>query len=176
MIVTGELSDAQRIRQAIRGADAVISALGAALDRKTKGTPVADGTRNIVAAMEAENVSRYIGLATPSVADEGDQPTLRARILPVVAGLLYSNALRELVGMTSAVVQSKLDWTIARITRPTTGSRKALCARAFSAATSWDRRCRGRTSPTSSSRSSATTRSRERHRQSVTSLNEREKP
>jgi hypothetical protein len=36
-----------------------------------------------------------------------------------VARLLFPNALNELVGTTTAVTQSDLDWTIARITRPT---------------------------------------------------------
>jgi hypothetical protein len=85
---------------------------------------VTDGTKNIVAAMQTEHVERYIGLATPSVPDERDNPTLKARILPVVAGLLFRNALNELVGMTTAVTGSDLDWTIARITRPTGGRPK----------------------------------------------------
>jgi putative NADH-flavin reductase len=117
-IVTGELSDEDLVRQGVRGADAVISALGPSLKRSAKGAPVTIGTQNIVAAMEAENTNRFIGLATPSVADKRDRPTLKARVLPVVARLLFPNALAELVGMTTAVTQSGLDWTIARITSP----------------------------------------------------------
>jgi hypothetical protein len=108
----------------VHGADAVISALGPSLSRGSKGTPVTDGTRNIVAAMEAERVSRYIGLATPSVPDVRDKPTLKARILPVMAGLLFPNALTELVGMTKTVTDSGLNWTIARITSPNNGQPK----------------------------------------------------
>lgn len=117
-IVTGELTDAQRIRESVRGAAAVISALGPSLNRGAKGTPVTDGTGNIVAAMQAEHISRYVGLATPSVADERDEPTWKAKILPRVAGLLFPNALEEITGMTKAVTQSGLDWTIVRITSP----------------------------------------------------------
>ena len=122
--LTGELSDKARILQAVRGSDAVISALGPLLRRGSKGTPVTDGTKNIVAAMQTEHVGRYIGLATPSVPDERDKPSLKAKILPVVAGLLFPNALNEVVGMTTAVTQSDLDWTIARITRPINGKPK----------------------------------------------------
>jgi putative NADH-flavin reductase len=117
-IVTGELSDAARVRESVSGAGAVVSALGPSMNRSTKGTPVSNGTKNIVAAMEAENVGRFIGLATPSVPDERDRLTLKARVLPKIAGLLFPNALREIVGMTTAVTQSNLDWTIARITSP----------------------------------------------------------
>ncbi|WP_246889527.1 NAD(P)-dependent oxidoreductase [Mycolicibacterium sp. GESEQ-9] len=129
--VTGELSDAERIRQAIHGADAVISALGPSLKRGSKGTPITDGTRNIAAAMTAENVSRYIGLATPSVPDERDEPTLKAKILPIMAGTMFPNALTELVGMTQAITKSGLNWTIARITRPTNGKPKGTVRAGF---------------------------------------------
>jgi uncharacterized protein YbjT (DUF2867 family) len=37
--IAGELSDAARIQQAVRGSDAVISALGPLLRRGSKGTP-----------------------------------------------------------------------------------------------------------------------------------------
>jgi nucleoside-diphosphate-sugar epimerase len=129
--IAGELSDEAGIQQAVRGAEAVISALGPLLRRGSTGTPVTDGTKNIVTAMQTEHVRRYIGLATPSVPDERDNPTLKAKILPVVAGLLFPNALTELVGMTTAVTQSDLDWTIARITRPTGGKPKGTVRAGF---------------------------------------------
>jgi hypothetical protein len=88
------------------------------LRRGATGTPTTDGTRTIVAAMKASGVDRFVGLATPSVADPRDQPTLKAKALPVMARLAFPNALTELVGMTDAVTSSDLDWTIARITSP----------------------------------------------------------
>jgi NAD(P)H-binding len=151
--ISGELSNEVRIQQAVRGADAVISALGPLLRRGSRGTPVTDGTKNIVTAMQSEHIGRYILLATPSVPDERDCPTLEAKILPVVAGLLFPNALNEFVGMTAAVTQSDLDWTGPShgSPDPPAGGRKILCARAFSAATRWDPQCREPTSPPSSS-------------------------
>ena len=115
----GALTDQRAIRESVRGSDAVISALGPSLKLGAKGTPIADGTANIVAAMRAEGVQRFIGLATPSVPDPRDHSTLKAHVLPVMAGIMFPNALRELRGMTKAVVESDLDWTVARITSPT---------------------------------------------------------
>jgi nucleoside-diphosphate-sugar epimerase len=129
--VTGELSDGQRIRQAIHGADAVISALGPSLKRSAKGTPITDGTKHIVAAMDAEEIGRFIGLATPSVPDERDEPTLKAKALPIIAGFLFPNALADIIGMTTAVTQSRLDWTIARITNPNNGTPKGTVRAGF---------------------------------------------
>lgn len=130
-VAAGELSDAQGVRDAVVGADAVISALGPSMNRGTKGTPVTEGTRNIVAATEAEHVSRYIGLATPSVPDERDEPTLKAKVLPLMAGVLFPNALKELMGMTTAVTESGLDWTLARITSPNNGKPKGTVRAGF---------------------------------------------
>ncbi|WP_329624914.1 NAD(P)H-binding protein [Streptomyces sp. NBC_01255] len=100
-------------------ADAVISALGPSLSRSATGTPLTEGTRNIIAAMQAEHVSRFIGLATPSLADPQDKPHWKHKVLPVMAKLMFPNALAELTRMTAAVTHSGLDYTIARITNPT---------------------------------------------------------
>jgi uncharacterized protein YbjT (DUF2867 family) len=116
---TGHLSDPNAVSAAVTGSDAVISALGPSLKRGVKGTELADGTRAVVAAMRQAGVHRFIGLATPSVPDPRDRPNVRAKILPVLAKVLFPNALSELRGMTAAVTTSGLDWTIARITNPT---------------------------------------------------------
>lgn len=118
-VVTGELSDGNAVQQALSGSDAVISALGPSLKRSATGTPVTDGTRTIVQAMEAQKVARFIGLATPSLADPQDKPHWKHKVLPLMAGLTIPNALAELKGMTAAVTSSDLDYTIARITNPT---------------------------------------------------------
>lgn len=117
-IIQGKLDDRAGIARALNGADAVISALGPSLRRGATGTPITAGTRTIVAAMHAAGVRRFIGLATPSIADPRDRPTLKAKVLPVMARLAFPNALTELIGMTDAVTSSDLDWTIARITSP----------------------------------------------------------
>ena len=69
--------------------------------------------------MNIEGVRRYIGLATPSVADPRDRSSVKAKVLPAIAKLAFSNALDEITGMTKVVTDSNLDWTIASITKPT---------------------------------------------------------
>ena len=117
-VVQGELSDGDRVASVIAGADAVISALGPSLSPWATGTPVTDGTRAIVDAMTAAGVRRYVGIATPSVADERDAPTFTGWFLPGLARLTMPHAFVEVVGMTEIVSRSDLDWTIARITNP----------------------------------------------------------
>lgn len=115
----GQLADVAAVQQAIDGADAVISALGPSLKPVAAGTPLTEGTRNIVAAVQRAGVRRFIGLATPSVSDVRDLPTLQGRIIPLMAKTMFPRALVEVIGMSAAVTGSGLDWTLARITNPT---------------------------------------------------------
>lgn len=88
----GQLSDADAVRETIAGADAVISALGPTLKPGATGTPLTEGTRTVVAAMVHAGVRRFIGLATPSLSDPRDRPTVKAKVLPVIAKLMFPNA------------------------------------------------------------------------------------
>ncbi|MFE7720571.1 NAD(P)-dependent oxidoreductase [Nocardia rhizosphaerihabitans] len=117
-VVTTELTDTDTVTEAIRGADAVISALGPSLKRSGTGSAVTDATKTIVAAMHTTGVSRFVGLATPSLADPRDKPHWKPKVLPLIARLAFPNALTELKNMTAAVTASDLDYTIARISAP----------------------------------------------------------
>ena len=118
-VQVGQLSDPDAVRTAVAGSGAVISALGPSLGSRGTGTPLTEGLRTVVAAMRDAGVRRFIGLATPSIPDPRDRPTLKAKVLPLMARLMFPQALADLEGMTAAVAGSDLDWTIARITRPT---------------------------------------------------------
>ncbi|TDO46840.1 putative NADH-flavin reductase [Kribbella sp. VKM Ac-2527] len=118
-VQVGQLGEVATVRQAIDGTDAVISALGPTLKPFANGTALTEGTRAIVQAMKETGVRRFIGLATPSVPDERDLPTLQGRIIPLMAKTMFPRALAEVIGMSAAVAGSGLDWTLARITNPT---------------------------------------------------------
>jgi putative NADH-flavin reductase len=120
-VIAGELADHASVRAAVRGADAVISALGPSLDRRTTGMPLVGGTQNIVDAMRAEGVSRFVGLATPSLRDPRDRPSVLEWLVPLLGRAVFPRAYRELLAMSQIVVDSPLDWTIARFVRPTNG-------------------------------------------------------
>ena len=118
-MITGELSDSDQVSAAVRVSDAVVSTLGPSLKRSTPAGPLTRGTRTIVDAMQHNSVRRFIGLATPSMRDPKDARHWKHTVLPIMAGLAFPNALEELEGMTAAVTDSELDYTIARITSPT---------------------------------------------------------
>ena len=100
-VITGELTDGEAVRRAVRGADAVVSALGPSLDRKAAGMPLVDGTRAIVEAMQAEGVERYIGMATPSLRDPRDTRSLLGLIVPFMGRTFLSRAYRELLAIVA---------------------------------------------------------------------------
>ena len=81
-VIAGELADVDAVREAVCGAAAVISALGPSLDRRATGMPLVAGTRTVVEAMQAEDVARFVGMATPSLRDPSDMPTLLGRSRP----------------------------------------------------------------------------------------------
>jgi hypothetical protein len=85
--------------------------------------------------MEAQKVARFIGLATPSLADPKDKPHWKHKVLPVMAQLMFPHALAELKGMTHVVTASGLDYTIARITNRRTNPGPAASAPGSSATT-----------------------------------------
>jgi putative NADH-flavin reductase len=117
-VVVGSLMDEASIEQSVENVDAVISALGPELDmsRKNKGTPIADGYRVIVRAMNARKIRRLVLLATPSIPADGDPIQFKA--IALLAQVMMPNAYRDIVTVGQIVRSSSLDWTIVRIINP----------------------------------------------------------
>ncbi|WP_449373118.1 NAD(P)-dependent oxidoreductase [Arthrobacter psychrolactophilus] len=117
-VVIGEMSNTEAINSAITGADAVVSALGASIDRKAQGTPLIDGTRNIFDAMQNHGVSRFVGQATPSVLDPQEKSTFITRLSTFMARTFMPRAYEEITGMCRIIMESDRDWTIVRFLAP----------------------------------------------------------
>ena len=115
-VVAGELTNREAIGEVVRDADAVISALGPSLDRAASG---------IIKPAEAEGWLRAHDL----VYDICRKVAATGEIVPVMGRVLLPRAYRELLAMSQIVIDSDLDWTIARFSRPTnkpaTGSVRA---------------------------------------------------
>ena len=111
-VIRGELSDAAVIECAVAGADAVISLLGQG--RPVKGTPVALGTRTILAAMSAAGVRRIVVIATASAADPKDRLPARSWLFIGFARVVMRPAYDDVVATARAVRESDRDWTIVR--------------------------------------------------------------
>lgn len=68
-VIEGQTSDRIKVAEAVAAGQAVISALGPDLSKSATGSPLVEGTRNIIDAMKAHGIRRYIGHGTPSVKD-----------------------------------------------------------------------------------------------------------
>lgn len=116
-VVEGQLSDVERLTGAMGGTDAVISALGG-----TSGSPGAlpsDHLAEILTAMRAAGVERYVGISSGAAVDvPGDRKPLPARL---VGRLLrrrnpaaVADKRRELAALEAT---DDIRWTLARPTR-----------------------------------------------------------
>ena len=130
-MVTGEITDAAAIDRAVAGADAVVSALGPSMDRKATGLSLVEGTQLIVEAMRQHGVRRYVGIATPSILDPREKGTWQTRLPTFMARTFLCRAYDEIVGMSRAVMDSGLDWTIVRFLAPTDGPAKGIVRQGF---------------------------------------------
>jgi putative NADH-flavin reductase len=114
----GELRDFGKIKLAISGADVVISTLGPPLKRKYDDFSVLEGHKNIIKAMETENIKRFITIATPSVISTKDKPSLATKMPTIMAKIFFPSAYKEIVQLGEVVKDSKLDWTVVRFIAP----------------------------------------------------------
>lgn len=112
-VVGGPLRDDVSIARAVAGADAVISALGPS--PLQRGTPIADGTANVVAAMHHAGVDRLVAIATPSAPDPADRRDLRMAAIVGTVALLAPGPRRDVRRTAEVVRGSGLRWTLARL-------------------------------------------------------------
>jgi nucleoside-diphosphate-sugar epimerase len=113
-IIKGELSDVQSISDAIKGTDAVISLLGPK-GKSESHFPLAQGTRNVIAAMKTHGVKRLIATATPSAPDPNDNPQPGFSIAVFMIRTLMRSAYDEIVSIAGTIRNSNLNWTIVRL-------------------------------------------------------------
>jgi putative NADH-flavin reductase len=107
-IIQGDAMDPQAVEQAVRDQDVVLCALGAG----SKGKVRAEGTKNIVCAMEKAGIKRFICQSTLGVGDSWDNLNFLWKYI-MFKGLLRQ-AYADHVEQEDCVKHSHLDWTIVR--------------------------------------------------------------
>jgi len=116
-VVEGDLRDAEVVADAVKGADAVICALGTVQDDEGNALTVA--TQNIVAAMRRHGVARLVALAGIEVTSTRDEPSAGRSLLLGVKRMLGGSSVRDAEGMVQVIRSSELEWTIVRAPRLT---------------------------------------------------------
>ncbi|GAA2075940.1 SDR family oxidoreductase [Streptomyces albiaxialis] len=119
-VVVADVTDAAALRPAVRGRDAVLSALGAP---SNKAAGIASrGTREILRALDAEGVRRYVAVSAPPAGEipEGESLLFRAVMWPLVKRI-FKDVYADLRVMEAEIRASATDWTIMHPPRLTDG-------------------------------------------------------
>jgi len=114
-IVLGDLQDRQAIAQCVRGADAVISALGPNSLKVQGDKPIMHGMSNIIAAMERSGVRRLIQISTASYRDPKDGFAFKTQAIVLLIKLMVRKAYEDIRATGELIADSNLDWTLVRI-------------------------------------------------------------
>ncbi|MFD0998084.1 NAD(P)-dependent oxidoreductase [Ohtaekwangia kribbensis] len=112
-ILKGELVEFNKIEEAMKGADVVISILGPT--QHTKGLVIAEGIKNIVEVMKKAEVKRLIAIATPSFRDSNDKFQFGFSLSAFMVKNLLRDSYDNIVLAGKYIAESNLDWTIVRI-------------------------------------------------------------
>jgi uncharacterized protein YbjT (DUF2867 family) len=109
-VVKGDIADTTALAAAVKGQDAVLSALGVN-DRKPN-TVLSEGTRNLVRAMKRQKVKRLIYVSSLGVGDS------KGKLGPVYNWVLLRTLLKNIFAdkerAEEVVRESGLDWTLVR--------------------------------------------------------------
>ncbi|NKN39067.1 SDR family oxidoreductase [Agrobacterium sp. a22-2] len=113
-LVVGDARDEQVLRQAVKGRDAVISALGTPASPFREVTLLSTATRAIVSAMKAEHVSRLVAITGMGAGDSAGHAgfLFDNLIFPLLLRKVYADKNRQ----EAIIRDSGLDWTIVRPT------------------------------------------------------------
>jgi putative NADH-flavin reductase len=127
-IIVGDAGDEVVLRQAVKGRDAVVSALGTPASPFKEVTLLSTATRALVKAMEAENVSRLVCITGIGAGDSAGHGGFLFDnvIFPLLLRKVYADKDRQ----EAIVKKSSLDWVLVRPSllnnKPGRGTIKAL--------------------------------------------------
>ncbi len=111
-VVSGEISDAAKVAEAVQGSQAVISTLGS-WHTKSKDI-VTTGVRNILPVMKQQGIRRIITVTGAGALWSGDQPNGLDKAIHKLLALGAAKILADGEGQLSLLAESGLDWTCIR--------------------------------------------------------------
>ena len=109
-VVQGDATDRAVVSQAMKGADAVVSVLGA------RGPVIAEATRAVVAAAEQAGPDRIVMLSSFAVARDRLKPVSK-----LVTRMAMGSQIKDKTAGEEVLRTSGLDWTIVYATMLTNG-------------------------------------------------------
>ena len=128
-VIKGNVLDFASVERAMQGQDVVLCTLG--LPPKDKSNLRANGTKNIIRAMEKTGVRRFVCQSVLGVGDSRDALPFHYKhlIVPLMLGRVYAD--HEI--QEKCVIESQLDWIIVRPGILGNGDRTGLYKHGFAA-------------------------------------------
>lgn len=117
-VIQGELTEEEKIAEAVSGKDAVIWCVGIPMKRRYPGMASLEGHKILIREMREQGVKRLIDWGTPSISSERDQKSFLTAAPGILAGIAFPQAKREMVAIGELVRTSGLDWTLVRFLAP----------------------------------------------------------
>lgn len=122
-VVRADLRDAEALRAAVTGRDAVLSGLGAR--KRSDAGIAAELTRSVVRALEAEGVRRLLVVSAAPVGPPAERQPLVDKAVGLVVSAVLKDVYVDLRAMEAELTRSATDWTSVRPPRlqdkPVTG-------------------------------------------------------
>ncbi|WP_132058005.1 NAD(P)-dependent oxidoreductase [Halorussus amylolyticus] len=120
-VVAGDAYTGEGVAEAVEDADAVASVLGQTSSGPDDLLTVAGA--NVMNAMEAHDVRRFVTLVGAGVRTEGEDVSLGGRVVGTLLKLLSREVLEDAKSHVADVRTRDLDWTVVRAPRLTQGDR-----------------------------------------------------
>lgn len=117
-VIQGNIHDQQAMTKALSGQDAVVWCVGIPLKKRYQKMESLEGHKTLIKAMEANQVQRLVDWGTPSVHFEQDKKSLITVVPGIMAGLIFTQAKKEMLEIAKVLQQSDLDWTLVRFMAP----------------------------------------------------------
>lgn len=114
-VVRGELTDMGHLKKAIRGSDAVLSALGPTSPQHPMGLPITRATEAIISAMREEHVKRLIAISTGTAVDPEDRFDWKIWLPALLIRIAMPNSYRDIIELAKTIRASDLEWTMTRV-------------------------------------------------------------
>ena len=111
-VVQADVLDPSSVASAVVGADAVISAIGPASNRKA-GSLISQGTHNILTACAAAGVQRLV-FESGMICSDGKELSALGSFQSRVFGLVYPGLKTDKLLAEAEITNASLDWVIVR--------------------------------------------------------------
>ena len=121
-IIKGDVREREKVFEAVKGADAVISTLKHT--KKGDEGSIATGTNYVIEAMKQYGISRLINMTGAGVKSPKDDRAPSDKIIGFLLKLMAGKLLKDSEDQASIIKSSNLNWTIVRAPFLVDGERK----------------------------------------------------